>query len=126
MIANLKLTKQLINYSETTSQMQITLALQTILQDCRHDLTIHNIGGIYHATSTVLGPLDRTATKFVHELNLEVDFAFVRYNLTPLSLSRDIAMLDFLHKTYICLMPIRISPISFHNGPAQKYGILRV
>ena len=49
-----------------------------ILQFKTHILGIleSNIGGIYHATSTVLGPLGRIATRFVHELNLEVDFAF--------------------------------------------------
>ena len=74
-----------------------------ILQFKTHILGIleSNIGGIYHATSTVLAPLDRIATRFVHELNLEVDFAFLRYNLAPLSLRRDIAMLGFLHKTHL-------------------------
>jgi hypothetical protein len=72
-----------------------------ILQFKTHILGIleSNVGGIYHATSTVLAPLDRIATRFVHELNLEVDFAFLHFNLAPLSLRRDIAMLGFLHKT---------------------------
>ena len=49
-----------------------------ILQFKTHILGIldSNIGGIYHATTTVLDPLDRIATRFVHELNLEVDFVF--------------------------------------------------
>ena len=52
--------------------------VDTILQFKTHILGIleSNIGGIYHATSTVLAPLDRIATRFVHELNLEVDFVF--------------------------------------------------
>ena len=49
----------------------------------------------------MLAPLDKIATRFVHELNLEVDFAFLRYNLAPLSLRRDIAMLGSLHKTHL-------------------------
>ena len=72
-----------------------------LLQFKTHILGIleSNIGGIYHATSTVLAPLDRVATTFVHGLNLEVDYAFLHFNLAPLSLRRDIAMLGFLHKT---------------------------
>ena len=61
-----------------------------------------NIGGIYHATQTVLAPLDRLATSFVHALNIEVDVAFLQFNLAPLALRRDIAMLGFLHK---CNLP---------------------
>ena len=74
-----------------------------ILQFKTHILGIleSNIGGIYHATTTVLDTLNRIATRFVHELNLEVDFAFLRYHLILLSLRRDTAMLDFLHKTHL-------------------------
>ena len=61
-----------------------------------------NIGGIYHATQTVLAPLDRVVTTFVHALNMEVDIAFLQFNLAPLALRRDIAMLGFLHK---CNLP---------------------
>ena len=61
-----------------------------------------NIGGIYHATATVLAPLDRVATTFAHFLNLDIDYAFLHFNLAPLGLRRDIAMLGFLHK---CNLP---------------------
>ena len=61
-----------------------------------------SIGGIYHATQTVLAPRDRGVTTFVHELNIEVDIAFFQFNLAPLALRRDIAMLGFLHK---CNLP---------------------
>ena len=57
-----------------------------------------NIGGIYHASQHALGPLDRIPTTFVHALNLEVEEAFLKFNLAPLALRRDIAMLGFLHK----------------------------
>jgi len=75
-----------------------------IMQFKTHILGIveSNIGGIYHATQTVLAPLDRLATSFVHALNIEVDVAFLQFNLAPLALRRDIAMLGFLHK---CNLP---------------------
>ena len=71
-----------------------------IMQFKTHILGIleSNIGGIYHATQHILAPLDRILTTFVHALNLEVEEAFLKYNLAPLALRRDIAMLGFLHK----------------------------
>ena len=61
-----------------------------------------NIGGIYHATATLLAPLDRVMVTFVHNFNMESEDAFRKYNLAPLNLRRDIAMLGFLHK---CNLP---------------------
>jgi len=58
--------------------------------------------GIYHAGSSILAPLDRVQTTFVHNFNLDVIDAFMNHNLAPLSLRRDIAMLGFLHK---CILP---------------------
>jgi hypothetical protein len=58
--------------------------------------------GIYHAGSTILAPLDRVQTTFVHNFNIDVTDAFMNHNLAPLSLRRDIAMLGFLHK---CNLP---------------------
>ena len=58
--------------------------------------------GIYHAGVSILAPLDRLQTTFVHNFNIDVTEAFMRYNLAPLALRRDIAMLGFLHK---CNMP---------------------
>ena len=43
-----------------------------------------------------------TSYLFVHNFNIDVMEAFMRYNLAPLALRRDIAMLGFLHK---CNMP---------------------
>ena len=56
-------------------------------------------GGIYHATTTTLAPLDRLQTTFVHNFNLSVENALLHFNLAPLSLRRDIAMLGFIHKS---------------------------
>ena len=58
--------------------------------------------GIYHAGVTILAPLDRVQTTFVHNFNIDVTDAFMNHNLAPLSLRRDIAMLGFLHK---CVLP---------------------
>ena len=57
-----------------------------------------NTGGIYHATDTTLGALDRFQRAFVNNFNMSEECAFHNFNLAPLCLRRDIAMLGFLHK----------------------------
>jgi len=59
-------------------------------------------GGIYHATDSALAPLDRLQRVFVSNMNMNEESAFVNFNLAPLCLRRDIAMLGFLHK---CNLP---------------------
>ena len=81
-------------YSDTDMMLQFKTHILGILES--------NIGGIYHATQTFLAPLDRVVTTFVHALDIEVDIAFLQFNLAPLALRRDIAMLGFLHK---CNLP---------------------
>jgi len=61
-----------------------------------------NIGGIYHATDTALAPLDRLQRAFCNNFNTNEESAFCKFNLAPLCLRRDIAMLGFLHK---CNLP---------------------
>ena len=57
-----------------------------------------NTGGIYHATQTVLEPLDRSLDIFLRDLQLDARSAFLGHNMAPLSMRHDIAMLGFLHK----------------------------
>ena len=97
-----------------------------IMQYKTHILSIveSNTGGIYHATTTTLKPLDRIQTTFVHGLNLEVSEAFLRYNLAPLCLRRDIAMMGFLHKCSCkCTHPdiMRLFPV---RGERELWNIL--
>ncbi len=76
---------------------------QMIIQFKTHILGIleSNIGGIYHATATVLQAIDRLFGTFVNNLSLSHEEAFLLFNLAPLKLRRDIAMLAFLHKLFL-------------------------
>ena len=58
-------------------------------------------GAVYHASETHLSSLDRVQTHFVHELGLSEVEAFVLFNLAPLKLRRDIAVLGLLHKVQL-------------------------
>ena len=55
-------------------------------------------GAIYHASDSVLARLDRLQDRFASEIGLTEKTAFLKFNLAPLCLRRDIAMLGMLHK----------------------------
>ena len=55
-------------------------------------------GALYHASNSVLAPLDAVQTRFLRELGLSPESAFLDNNLAPLSLRRDIAMLGLVFK----------------------------
>ena len=57
-----------------------------------------NIGATYHATQTVLEPLDRSLDIFLRDLQLNARSAFLERNTASLNMRHDIAMLGFLHK----------------------------
>ena len=54
--------------------------------------------GLYHAATTVLAPLDNLYSRFLREVGLSAEQAFLQHNLAPLCLRRDVAMLGLLHK----------------------------
>jgi hypothetical protein len=51
---------------------------------------------LYHATASVLGQLDRTQDSFLRELVIDRAAALMDFNLAPLSMRRDIALLGML------------------------------
>ena len=90
--------------------------LRTVLQTRRffstRDLIIHykthilsyieyRTPGISHAATTVLAPLDRLQENFINQLGVSQYEAFVHFNLAPLSVRRDIAMLGVIHRTLL-------------------------
>ena len=56
------------------------------------------IGGIFHAASSHLNELDGLQRHFVHELGISEGDAFMHYNLAPLKLRRNIAVLGLIHR----------------------------
>ena len=53
---------------------------------------------IDHAAESKLDELDAIQHRFLRALDLSQENAFLRYNLAPLRLRRDIAVLGFLHR----------------------------
>jgi len=56
---------------------------------------------IFHATKTALNRLDRLQDSFLQELGITREAALMDFNLAPLSMRRDIALLGLLHRTAI-------------------------
>ena len=74
----------------------------SLVQSCKaHILCLleGSTGAIYHASDSVLAPLDGVQARLLRELELSVDSAFLDFNLAPLCLRRDIAMLGLLFKS---------------------------
>ena len=57
-----------------------------------------NMGGYFHAASSLLDKIDAVQNRFLHELDMNPAFAFLTYNFAPPSLRRNIGILGLLHK----------------------------
>ena len=84
---------------------------------------------VYHATNTTLEPLDGVLTSFLRELDLTASDAFLEYNLAPLALRRDVAMLGLLHKCSLkrahpqlqALFPtVQLQPTRHHTRLSER------
>ena len=53
---------------------------------------------VYHATDTVLAPLNRLQDAFLRRLGVEPMEALMEFRLAPLATRRDIAMLGLVHR----------------------------
>ena len=66
---------------------------------------------IYHAARTVLVAIDRVLTSFLRKLDISDVGAFVAFNLAPVAISGDIAMLGLVHRVVLGL-----GPVYFHQS----------
>ena len=76
---------------------------------------------IYHATASVLGRLDRLQDSFLRVLGISKEDALLYFNLAPLSMRRDIAVLGLLHRS-----AIGHGPPQFHEFFKRRSGSLRL
>ena len=56
---------------------------------------------VYHASRSVLAPVDNVLDSFLRRLHVTSAEALLRYNLAPLCSRRDMAMLGLLHRTVL-------------------------
>ena len=74
---------------------------------------------VYHASSTALAPLNKVLETFCREVGLSKEEAFLLYNLAPLPLRRDVAMLGLLHKCTLKSAHPRLQAL-FPPAPPQQ------
>ena len=56
---------------------------------------------VFHATATTLEKLDKVQSIFLKEIGLTELEALEKYNLAPLSVRRDVALLGVVHRTVL-------------------------
>ena len=61
----------------------------------------YRTAALYHATDTVLRPLDAVQKRFLKALGRTEEEALVEFNLVPLAARRDIAMLGVIQRTVL-------------------------
>ena len=68
---------------------------------------------VYHATDTVLAPLDRLQDSFLRRVGVQPLEALMEFRLAPLRTRRDMAMLGLVHRAVL------------HKGPSQFWKFFR-
>ena len=76
---------------------------------------------IYHATTSVLGSLDKCQDFFLREIGISKETALLELNLAPLSMRRDIALLGVIHRA-----ALRKGPPQFWSLFTRRTGSLQV
>ena len=63
---------------------------------------------IYHATGAILGPLDKLQRRFISNLGITIEEAFIAFNFASLEARRDMAMLGLIHRAAVGQGPIQL------------------
>ena len=69
--------------------------------------------GIHFASTSVLNCVDDVQTGFLRQLELDEESAFISFNVAPLCVRRDIAILGVIHRAVL------------HKGPPQLWKFFR-
>ena len=61
--------------------------------------------GIYHASSSVLAEIENIQGRFLNQLEISEEDAFMQFNLAPLCVRRDIGILGMVHRAALRMGP---------------------
>ena len=61
----------------------------------------YRTAAFYHASTTSLAVLDKVLPRFLSQLGISAERAFIEFHLAPLSMRRDMAMLGMIHRCAI-------------------------
>ncbi len=61
--------------------------------------------GLHFVSTSVLNKIDDVQSRFLHQLDLSEEVAFMNFNLAPLTVRRDVSMLGRIHRAALCQGP---------------------
>ena len=76
----------------------------------------YRTAALYHSCDTHLNRLDAVQRRFLNELDITEEDAIVQFNLAPLSVRRDVAMLGLIHRAVLGHGPEQLKQF-FHRSP---------
>ena len=78
---------------------------------------------IYHAAPSILKPLDEIFWHFISQAGVSEEQSLCNFNLAPLGMRRDIAMLALLHKVSLGTAPEPVCKLFRHrHGTLDSFG----
>ena len=80
---------------------------------------------LYHATDTVLTPLNNLQRNFLRQLGIDEVSALMEFRLAPLATRRDIAMLGLVHRAALGLGPPQFQKFFFLRGQTAESNTRR-
>lgn len=78
--------------------------------------------GYYHGSPSALDCIDRVQRRFLRAMRISDVEALTRYNLAPLNVRRDIAILGFLHRINLNLVSDQIKELIPQVGSREPLG----
>ena len=76
--------------------------------------------GVYHACASTLEGIDRVQSSFLRDIGVGELSAFMEFNLVPLSLRRDIAMLGLIHRAVLGQGPSHVREFFYLERQANR------
>ena len=98
------------------------LEVPHLLTRCKARVLSHleyRTAAVYHATDTVLEPLDKVQTAFLRKLGVEEVTALVEFRLAPLRCRRDMAMLGLIHRAVLRKGPEHLQKFFYQEAPTK-------
>ena len=87
----------------------------------------YRTAAIYHASDSVLKPLDEVQQRFLRDVGVTNEEALAIFNLGPLPVRRDMAMLGMIHRTVLGRGPPQLEQFFLHDlaAPARATRVTR-
>ncbi len=99
---------------------QTTVGMMNVFKSKVLSYAEYRTSAIYHACVSSLEAIDRVQGRFLEELGVDKWHAFMVFNLAPLSLRRDIAMLGLIHRAVLGQGPMHFQRFFFREQVVER------